>query len=83
MVRDVCDEGIVNLIVGICNRAAQDIVERSPKSKYHQDAAAFYRSDYFTLLTGMDGAPILEQLEVKGAARRYKTLRSKREKVAE
>lgn len=80
MVRDICDDGAINLVIGICNRAALDILERTPKSKYHQDAADFYRSGYFTLLTGMDGAPILEQLEIRAAAQNYKGCRSGRKR---
>ena len=78
MVRDICDEGAINLVIAICDRAAQDIIEHKPTSKHHMDAARFYRSDFFTLLTGMDGAPILEQLETKAAARNYRTGRGRR-----
>lgn len=78
MVRDICDEGAINLVVGICGRAALDIMEHKPTSKHHQDAVDFYKSDYFTLLTGMDGEPILEQLEIRAAAQKYRGCRSGR-----
>lgn len=80
MVKDICQEGAMNLVIGICNRAALDILERKPDSKHHKSAAAFYKSDYFTLLTGMDGAPILEELELRGAAQNYKGCPSGRRK---
>lgn len=80
MVKDICQDGAMNLVIGICNRAALDILEYPPTSKHHQDAAAFYRSDYFTFLTGMEGAPILEELELRGAAQNYKGCPSGRRK---
>ena len=75
--KGICDEGVLNLVAGIVRQAASDVVDYSPDSKNRQDAEAFFRSGYFTFLTGMDGVPILEELEARAVLKKGRSKRRK------
>ncbi len=67
------DNGVNNLIYGIVKKAVDDWKQakkrlaKNPAAKQAEwmvtDCEAFFRSDYFTNLTGMDGEEFLELLK--------------------
>lgn len=63
--RFICEKGLTNLIAGICNRAAVDFLASAPGTWMHEDAARFFRSDYFAGLTDMDGDEVIAKLNEK------------------
>lgn len=70
--RHMCPQGYENLVEGICSRAAMDWLEYPPGMWLHDDAEAFFMSQYFTDLTDMDGDEMLwrlQRLKEKGRKR--------------
>lgn len=70
-------QGALNLVIAIVQRASNDVVNRSLDSLIRHDAETFFHSDYFAVLTGMNGAPILKRLQARAALKK----RSKRRKT--
>lgn len=55
-------KGLENLVAGICRQARDDYLKYPPGSYYRVDAEKFFRSDYFAILTELDGESILRDL---------------------
>lgn len=57
--------GFENLVAGICRQAREDFIKYPPGSGRRISAERFFRSDYFAVLTGLDGEAILRDLAKK------------------
>lgn len=68
--RFVHPKGLDNLVRGICAQAKADIAKYPPGSLPRYDAERFFRSDYFAVLTGLDGHAILRDLKRKNKRRK-------------
>lgn len=65
MVKDICDEGAINLIQAIVNRAGNDVLHSAPGSEMRKQAEEFFLSDWFQAITGLDGAAVLKPLQAE------------------
>ena len=72
MRRSICDMGAENLVEAIVYMATKDweasIRKKKPgdpESRMQRDCERFFRSAYFTRLTGMDGKLILRDMQEK------------------
>lgn len=70
--RDLHPDGVNYLIEGIVKQASQDVLRYSPANEIRQDAERFFRSEYFTAMTDMDGAEVLRKLHCIYNMRREK-----------
>lgn len=59
---DITDEGYIALVKAIVARASHDVTHFKPGTRVRVEAEQFFESDYFTALTGLDGAAILREL---------------------
>lgn len=66
------DQGVVNLIAAIVGRAREDVLHYPPSSYYRIDAERFFESDYFAVLTELDGKTILRKLQAEYQRRKKK-----------
>lgn len=55
--------GCLRLVEAIVKQARADVVNAKPGSVVRRDAENFFRSEYFTGLTGFDGKPLLKALQ--------------------
>lgn len=56
-------QGCLSLVEAIVKQARADVVNAKPGSVVRVDAENFFRSEYFTGLTGFDGKPMLKVLQ--------------------
>ena len=80
--RYICDLGAVNLVEAIVSMAAHDLelsIKKNkpgePEGKMQRECERFFRSAYFTRLTGLDGKLVLQELHEQLALHQmgYKT----------
>lgn len=55
--------GCQRLVEAIVKQARMDVLNSKPGSVVRTDAENFFRSEYFTLLTGFDGKPMVKVLQ--------------------
>lgn len=60
---NITDEGYIELMKAVVNRAGQDVAKYNPGSQIRVSAENFFMSDWFSALTGLDGKPILRKLQ--------------------
>lgn len=67
--RTICDVGAVNLVEAIVSMAAHDLEwslkkrkPGEPEERMQRECERFFRSAYFTRLTGLDGKLVLQEL---------------------
>lgn len=60
--RDMSYDGFITLVAAIVDRASTDVLLYNSGTQHRETAERFFRSDYFGLLTGLDGKPILQAL---------------------
>ena len=58
----ISDEGYLAIVKAIVSRASDDVTRYKPNTRIHQEAATFFKSEYFHNLTGLDGQAILRDL---------------------
>lgn len=66
----ISDDGFTALVAAIVDRASNDVTHFSPGTPLREDAEKFFLSDYFSELTGLEGEPILRNLEKEYLARK-------------
>lgn len=66
------DIGIQNLVRAIVSRAKRDFMSSPPDSVMHEETKQFFLSEYFTNLTGLQGEPILHELQEEYDKKRQK-----------
>lgn len=59
----ITEEGYANLIAAIVHRASADVLGYAPGTPYRASAEEFFLSDHFGALTGLEGEPILRNLQ--------------------
>lgn len=59
---DIHPDSYDSLVCAIVRQAREDVLHYSPDNLYRQDAEDFFLSDYFAMLTALDGFEILYQL---------------------
>lgn len=62
-VEDITDEGYIALMKAVVSRAGQDVSKYKPGTQIRVSAENFFRSDWFSALTGLDGKLILRELQ--------------------
>lgn len=70
--------GVENLVAGIVNQAVRDWLEAPQGSKTRWEVERFFRSQYCSRLTGLDGRLILRKCLRIEAEKRKKTKRRAR-----
>ena len=70
--------GVQNLVRAIVSRAKRDFMSSPPGSVMHEETKQFFLSDYFTSLTGLQGEPILRDLQAAYDEKRQKKHRRDR-----
>ena len=61
--RFIHPKGAQDLVMGIVQQASNDLYNSRPCSTERQEVERFFRSEYFTTLTGLNGTDILKQFE--------------------
>lgn len=56
-------QGCLALVEAMVKAASQDFLTAPAGSKASEDAVRFFKSKYFTTLTGADGRTVLKRLE--------------------
>lgn len=59
----IADEGYIALMKAVVNRASQDVTKFKPGTQIRVSAEKFFESNWFSTLTGLEGAPILRKLQ--------------------
>lgn len=78
--RFIHPKGFENLVAGICRQASEDYMKHPPGSIARVGVERFFRSDYFAVLTQLDGEAILRDL---AKAYNHKTRRQTYEQYSE
>jgi len=73
----ITDEGCIALVKAIVARAGQDVTKHAPGTRIRVDAENFFKSEFFNALTGLEGEPILRELQEE--YRRKHTRKRKKE----
>ena len=60
--KTINEQGAINLVQGIVDRAVKDFMVTKPGTYQRQEVEEFFLSDHFEMLTGTNGSGILEQL---------------------
>lgn len=68
----ITDEGFTNLVAAIVQRASDDVTSFAPGTQLRVDAEKFFKSGFFAALTGLEGEPILRELEEEYNRKRNK-----------
>lgn len=61
--KELDTHGCLALVEAMVKAASDDFLKSPADSEVSEDAAKFFRSKYFTTLTGVDGKIVLKQLE--------------------
>lgn len=61
--KDITDDGFVALVEAIVERASHDVTHFSPGTEYRTSAENFFKSEFFAALSGLEGEPILRDLQ--------------------
>lgn len=62
-VENITDEGYIALMKAVVSRAGQDVTKFKPGTQIRVSAEKFFESEWFSALTGLDGKPILRELQ--------------------
>jgi len=60
---EICEQGYINLVNAIVNRARLDMMQNKENTPLYQEAKRFFLSDWFLELTGADGASAVKHIE--------------------
>lgn len=71
----ITDDGFIALVEAIVERASHDVTDFSPGTEYRISAENFFRSEFFSALTGLNGQAVLRDL---GKAEKKKPEKSRR-----
>lgn len=63
-------QGCLALVEAMVKVASQDFLTAPAGSKVSEDAVRFFKSKYFTTLTGADGKAVLKRLEKQRDAKK-------------
>lgn len=76
-IKTINEQGAINLVEGIVDRAVKDFMVTTPDSEARKEVGRFFLSDYFEALTGLNGSEFLEQLRKRYNEKKKKTRKDK------
>lgn len=76
--KDITDEGFIALVEAIVARAGEDVTHFAPGTQNRVSAENFFKSDFFSALTGLEGEPVLRELQEEYAKRKHRLNREKK-----